>query len=97
MKGHNCVEMDDAIDIYIRHSIKNLAVQYQPRSNGRARLLLVAASPASQQTQQVNGSNTISRQSFRPEEHLAENAIDSYNFSWQWAMRMSFTHIRHVA
>jgi hypothetical protein len=97
MKGHNRFEMDDALDIYVRHGIKNWAAQYQPRSNGRACLLLVAASPASQQSRQDDGTNNLLQQSYRRDEFPADNVIDSYNFSWQWAMRMSFTHIRHVA
>ena len=40
--------MNDSMDGYVRQALKNWAVEQQPPANGRARLLLLAASPSAQ-------------------------------------------------
>jgi hypothetical protein len=97
MKGHNRSDMDDTIDRYIRQSIKNWAAQNQPRPNGRARLLLVAASPASQQTSPDSSTNDLLQEYFNPNKPQSDSELDSYNINWGWAMHMSFAQLRHVA
>lgn len=42
--------MNDAIDNYLRQSIKNWAAQQKPPPNGRSRLLLVASSAVNKLT-----------------------------------------------
>ena len=97
MKGHNCAEMDDAIDSYIRQSVKNWAAQHQPRANGRSRLLLVAASPDAQQARPVDDFSHLFQQYLRRGKLPSDRAIDSYDINWGWAMHMSFAQLRHVA
>ena len=97
MNSHKYNPMDDAIDSYIRQSIRNWAAQRQPRANGRARLLLVAASPASPQARPVNGIHKLLQHSFGHGKQPADPVTDSFNLNWQWAMHISYAQLRHVA
>lgn len=96
MKGHNLNEMGDAMDVYIRRGIKNWAAQNQAPDNGRARLLLVAASPDFQRTN-AERSKSLLRDIFEHSQQPEDRSIDLYDINWLWAMHMSFAHIRHVA
>jgi len=89
--------MNDAMDSYIQQALKNWAAKQQPPANGRARLLLLAANPASQQVHLVKESNTTWRDFFNRCVQPSDPAIELNNPPLLWAGHMSSTPIRRVA
>lgn len=83
------------MDGYIRQSLKNWASEHQAQPNGRARLLLVAASNQRQQTagkllQEKGKEVVINRTS------PVDQAMGIYNLPWLWVAHISLTPIRSV-
>jgi hypothetical protein len=89
--------MSDSMDRYVRQALKNWAVRHQPPANGRARLLLVAANPASQQVHLVNEYKYKLRDLFNRGEQPQDPRIELYNLPLLWAGHVSSTPIRRVA
>lgn len=85
------------MDVYIRQGIKNWAAQHQPPANARARLLLVAASPAFQQAHSFDRSTDLSQDNWEQGLRTADRSLEECTTNWMWAMHLSYTHIRHVA
>ncbi len=83
------------MDAYIRQSLKNRVSEQQPRPNGRARLLLVAASI--QREQQVSGrTRDIDRNRSIPHPSPVDQAMKIYNLPGLWIAHVSLTPIRSV-
>jgi hypothetical protein len=89
--------MSDAIDSYIQQALKNWAAKQQPPANGRARLLLVASNPASQQVLLAKGCKYTLLDFFNQCIQSSEPAMESNNPPLSWADHVSSTPIRRVA
>jgi hypothetical protein len=78
MRDHKTNEFNDLMDGHIRRCLKNWASQQQPPESGRARLLLVAASPASKweriSSRKESGTDYIPNDSHRPPSFWASEA-----------------------
>jgi hypothetical protein len=86
------------MEAYIRQGLKNWAAQQHPPDNGRARLLLVAASSPSQQDQNSDagrGVNTSSTAS-RPRSSFTDDVFQSQSQTWFWILHMTLTPMRHL-
>jgi hypothetical protein len=90
--------MNDAMDVYVRQCLKNWAVQQQPPENGRARLLLKAASI----DVQLNN-ETLSRLDrdghFYPlasSQSPSERIVEPFSQSRLWVLHITLTPLRHV-
>lgn len=87
--------MKDAADVYIRQVLKNWAASQHPSPNLRARLLLRAAYPATQQTNIAS----IKRRPFqihKPLNGAADQLIRFYSLSWMWAIHFAYTPLTRV-
>ncbi len=87
--------MKDAIDIYIRQALKNWAARQHPASNGRARLLLMAALPASQQAKSPNKTNAV-KYAHRPLNVSADQVVKQYYMSWMWVIHTTYAPFTRV-
>ncbi len=83
------------MDAYIRQSLKNSVSEQQPRSNGRARLLLVAASIQREQ-QPVYKPKYKERDLAIPRPSPVDQAMKFYNLPGLWIAHVSLTPIRSV-
>ncbi len=87
--------MTDAMDGYIRRTLKNWAADQQPPENGRARLLLSAAYGSHEQPDRkpIKGSpEMLMRSNLTP----LDQAMQIHNMPWMWIAHMALTPIRRV-
>jgi len=87
--------MRNSTDAYLRQALKNWAADQQPPENGRARLLLLAASPPQKQTAQKPGKQ-ISSNYVQYSQTPSDQAMQIYNLPWLWVAHFSLTPIRRV-
>ena len=88
---------NDPMDPYIRQSLKNWAVQARPPASVRARILLVAASPLSQQVQSSSHEDMYGRTKPLASEFSHSNPfIDPFKQPWLLVLHPSFIPIRHI-
>jgi hypothetical protein len=87
--------MNDATDRYIQQALKNWAAEQQPPANGRARLLLLAASPSAQRAyfeSQQAASLDIAKPFSRP-----VNPVSGfYDLPYLLAVQLTYTTLRRV-
>lgn len=87
--------MRDATDAYLKQALKNWAAEQHPPESGRARLLLIAASPlrepATHDPEQRLFTD-LSRSSQAP----SDQAMQFYNLPWLWAAQLSLTPTSRV-
>jgi hypothetical protein len=86
--------MRDAVDIYLRQSLKNWASEQRTPANARARLLLVAASgqwehPSAKSKDQAQGLPVA-------ESSPVDQAMEIHNMPWVWLAQISLTPIRGI-
>ena len=87
--------MNDAMDGYIRQALKNWAAEQQPPANGRARLLLLAASPSAQRAHFEN-QQAASLDFTKPIIRPVNPASDFYNLPYLLAVQLTYTTLRRV-
>lgn len=87
--------MNDAMDGYVRQALQNWAAEQQPPANGRARLLLLAASPSAQrayyesrQGSSIEPTQTVSN-SINP-------VSEFYDLPLLIAVQLTYTTLRRV-
>jgi hypothetical protein len=83
------------MDAYIRQSLKNRVSEQQPHPNGRARLLLVAASIQREQQVVSTTRDTERDRAFRHPSPV-DQAMKIYNLPGLWIAHVSLTPIRSV-
>lgn len=97
MKAHDRSEMNNPSEGHIRQSLKNWASRHKPPANGRARLLLVAASTTSPRAQTGTQKEKSSYLDFfKTIESPSDRAIGLQTFPWLLAAQFSFTPHRRV-
>jgi hypothetical protein len=85
------------MDAYIRQSFKNWAVQEHPPASVRTRILLVAASPLSQQVQSSSHEDMYGR--IKPlisEFSLSNPAVDPFKQPWLLVLHPSLIPLRYI-
>jgi hypothetical protein len=87
--------MKDFTDDYMRRAIKNWAVEQQPPSNGRARLLLVAASIQREPTGIPPVDVDLKDFASNLQSPL-DQAMRIYNLPWLDISNITFSPIRRV-
>jgi len=87
--------MRDATDAYLKQALKNWAAEQQPPENGRARLLLIAASPPREQAVHDPAKKLFTDLS-RSSQSPSDQAMQIYNLPWLWAAHFSLTPIHRV-
>ncbi len=87
--------MNDAMDSYIQQALKNWAADQQPPANGRARLLLLAASPSAQRTY-YESQQAASRDNTKPVSKPVNPVSDFYDLPLLVAIQMTYTTLRRV-
>ena len=87
--------MNDAMDGYVQQALKNWAAEQKPPVNGRARLLLLAASPSAQRVYFENQQAAcldIAKPAHRP----INPASDFYILPYLLAVQLTYTTLRRV-
>jgi hypothetical protein len=87
--------MNDSMDGYIRQALKNWAVEQQPPANGRARLLLLAASPSAQRAYYEN-QHASSLEHAQSANFPVNPASEFYDLPWLLAVQLTYTTLRRV-
>ena len=87
--------MNDAMDGYIRQALKNWAAEQQPPANGRARLLLLAASPSAQRIYFENKQAASLDTTKLASRHL-NPASDFYDLPLLLAVQLTYMTLRRV-
>jgi hypothetical protein len=87
--------MNDAIDGYIQQALKNWAAEQQPPANGRARLLLLAASPSAQRVYFEN-EQAASLDITKPVVGHTNPVSDFYDLPYLLAVQLTYTTLRRV-
>jgi hypothetical protein len=87
--------MSDAMDGYIRQALKNWAAEQQPPANGRARLLLLAASPSAQKAY-FEHQQAASLDLTKPFSRHVNPASDFYDLPYLLAVQLTYTTLRRV-
>jgi hypothetical protein len=87
--------MNDAMDGYVRQALKNWAAEQQPQANGRARLLLLAASPSAQRAYYEN-QQALSLEHAQRVELPVNPESEFYNLPWLFAVQLTYTTLRRV-
>jgi len=87
--------MRDTTDAYLKQALKNWAAEQQPPENGRARLLLIAASPLREPTAQDPEKRLFTNLS-RSSQAPSDQAMQFYNLPWLWAAQFSLTPTSRV-
>ncbi len=87
--------MNDAMDGYLRQALKNWAAEQQPPANGRARLLLLAASPSAQRAYYENQQALSLEHAQRVDLHV-NPASEFYDLPWLLAVQLTYTTLRRV-
>jgi hypothetical protein len=97
MRDHNTDNLNDPMDAYIRQGLKNWAAEEPPPTHVRTRILLVAASPLSQQEPRNSGVDefgnlkTLFSENFPPDARL-----DAFKQPWFLAFHSSLSVMRHL-
>jgi len=87
--------MNDAIDGYIQQALKNWAAEQKPPANGRARLLLLAASPSAQRAF-YESQQAASLDIAKPVNKPINPASDFYDLPYLLAVQLTYTTLRRV-
>lgn len=98
MRDIDRVVMNDAVDVYIRQGLKNWAARQQPPANGRARLLLKAASLAII-LEQLQPREKIDARFMHPAlaRSLSDQIVDPISQSMFWSLQVTFMPMRFMA
>lgn len=89
-------DINDPMEDIIRRGLKNWAAQIHPPDNGRARLLLVAASPAYQQDQSLGAEQSEKISSAASGPAILDSVFQSQSQTWFWILHMTLTPARHL-
>lgn len=84
---------NDPLDSFIKNEMRNWSAKQSSPSNGRARLLLLAASPQSIQDKALEG---LYRKNSVVDQGLSDLEIDPFNHPWMWVLSLSSNTIRHL-
>lgn len=88
--------MDDLFDSYLKRGLKNWAAQHQPPSDGRQRLLKMAALPLAypdRSTQWlIDGTSLEKMASQKPYEKVIE-----VTHPWFWILHLELSPLRRLA
>ena len=87
--------MRDATDAYLKQALKNWAAEQQPPETGRARLLLIAASPPREPAVNYPEKKLFTDLS-RSSQSPSDQAMKIYDLPWLWVANFSLTPIRRV-
>lgn len=87
-------QKNDPLDAYIKNELHIWSVRQKPPSNGRARLLLLAASPPSVQDKALE--SLYSKPKRVVDQGLSDLEIDPFNHPWMWVLSLSSNPIRHL-
>lgn len=87
--------MKDFTDQYIRQALKNWAAAQYPPPNGRARLLLVAASMQREQAYTINA-NLRPRDLASPWQSPLDQAMRIHNLPWLYIAHIALSPTRRV-
>lgn len=97
MKDHNSDNNNDPMDNYIRQEIKNWAAQETPPAHVRTRILLVAASPLSQQVRSSSQEDMYRRIiPLASEFSLPNQVMDPFKQSWLLVLHPSLIPHRYI-
>ncbi|MCK4900626.1 MAG: hypothetical protein KAS38_17730 [Anaerolineales bacterium] len=97
MRDRNLYGTNDPRDAYIRQSLKNWAVQEHPPASVRTRILLVAASPLSQQVQSSSHEDMYgSIKPLTPKLSFSNPAVDLFKQPWLLVLHPSLGPLRYI-
>ncbi len=98
MRDLEKVATNDVVDVYIQQGLKNWAARQQPPANGRARLLLKAASLASK-VEQPQPREKIDARFLPPAlaRSLSDQIFDPFYQSRVWSLQVTFMPMRFTS
>ena len=97
MRDHNTDHINDPMDAYIRRGLKNWAAEEPPPAHVRTRILLVAASPLSQQEPRHSGVDEFGNIKTLFSENFSPDArFDPFKQPWFLAFHSSLSPMRHL-
>ena len=97
MRDLNTNKTNDPMDAYIRQGLKNWAAQQPPPAHVRTRILLVAASPLSQQEPRLSGVDEFGHLKAMFSDGFSSGArFDPFKQPWLLAFHSSLSPMRHL-
>ena len=85
------------MDAYIRQGLKNWAAEQEPPANLRTRVLLIAASPLSQQMPRIRHVDEYGcLKPFTSEVSFSYPRFDPFKQSWFLAFHSALSPLRHL-